>query len=176
MPKKRILPYVLLGLINNQGSMSGYQISQEFKTEIGDFWHASHSQIYPELQRMKDDNCLDVKEDTDDKKSTFYILTSTGDEQLRNWMEEPLKADNEEIFSLKLFFVRKKDDRLLKTLLSRQLELNNQKYQHLQDRLKEVFYNDDQINNNYGHYLILTRAIEREKNHINWLNQRINEQ
>ncbi|MFH5810796.1 PadR family transcriptional regulator [Companilactobacillus sp. FL22-1] len=87
MPKKRILPYVLLGLINNKGNLSGYQISQEFKNEVGDFWHASHSQIYPELARMKDDGWL---EDTDDGKSTYYMVTTKGLEILRQWLKEPL--------------------------------------------------------------------------------------
>ncbi|WP_164509435.1 hypothetical protein [Companilactobacillus jidongensis] len=39
----------------------------------------------------------------------------------------------------------------------------------MQKRLQTVFSDQQQIKNNFGHYLILTRAIEREKNHIEWL-------
>lgn len=169
MPKRRILPYVLLGLINNKGELSGYQISQEFKNEVGDFWHASHSQIYPELARMKDDGWV---KDKDDGKSTYYLITDLGHQVLRSWMEEPLQ-DNEELFSLKLYFVRDGNDPLLKILLKQELQLNQEKYAHLQDRLQEVFYNETEIKNNFGHYLILTRAIEREKNHIEWLKNKL---
>ena len=159
MPKKRILPYVLLGLINNKGQLSGYQISQEFKHEVGDFWHASHSQIYPELSRMKDDGWLI---DNDEDKSTFYTVTPKGYEVLRNWMQEPL-TDNEEIFSLKLYFIKDQSDPLLNNLLQQELELRQEKYDYLKGRLAEVFTDDATIKNNYGHYLILTRAIEREE-------------
>lgn len=169
MPKKRILPYVLLGLINNKGSLSGYQISQEFKNEVGDFWHASHSQIYPELARMKDDGWLiDKVED----KSTFYALTDEGHQILRKWMKEPL-TDNEELFSLKLYFIKDKSDPLLKVLLNQELALKYEKYDYLQTRLKAVFADDEKIKHNFGHYLILTRAIEREQNHIDWLNKQL---
>lgn len=169
MPKKRILPYVLLGLINNKGNLSGYQISQEFKNEVGDFWHASHSQIYPELARMKDDGWL---EDTDDGKSTYYMVTTAGLKVLRQWLEEPLQ-DNEELFSLKLYFIRDQRDPLLKQLLKEELQINEAKLEHLQDRQQTVFFDDKQIKSNYGHYLILTRAIEREENHIQWLKERL---
>ncbi|KRK64395.1 hypothetical protein FC72_GL000415 [Companilactobacillus tucceti DSM 20183] len=169
MPKKRILPYVLLGLINNKGNLSGYQISQEFKHEIGDFWHASHSQIYPELSRMKDDGWL---VDHDEEKSTFYSITEKGHQILRNWMEEPL-TDSEEIFSLKLYFINDESDPLLQELLKQELKLKHSKLSYLEGRLKEVFINQKIIQKNYGHYLILTRAIEREKNHIQWLKDKI---
>lgn len=169
MPKKRILPYVLLGLINNKGQLSGYQISQEFKNEIGDFWHASHSQVYPELARMKEDGWL---VDHDEDKATIYTVTKKGLEVLLDWMKEPLE-DNNELFSLKLYFIQDKNNPLMKDLLQQELAINLAKLKHLQERLTEVFYDDDQINNNYGHYLILTRAIEREKNHIQWLKDRI---
>jgi len=169
MPKKRILPYVLLGLINNKKSLSGYQISQEFKNEVGDFWHASHSQIYPELARMKNDDWLTTA--SDDGKSTYYSLTETGLNILRQWMAEPLN-ENEELFSLKLYFIKDESDPLLSSLLDQELSINKKKYDHLQLRLKTVFFDDDQIKNNYGHYLILTRAIERERNHIKWLERK----
>jgi Predicted transcriptional regulators len=169
MPKKRILPYVLLGLINNKGSLSGYQISQEFKHEVGDFWHASHSQIYPELARMKDDGWL---VDHDEDKSTFYSVTETGYRVLRDWMKEPL-TDNEEIFSLKLYFINEKSDPLLQHLLKQELKIKQSKLSYLQGRLKEVFIDQKIIQKSFGHYLILTRAIEREENHIQWLESKI---
>ncbi|TGD22741.1 PadR family transcriptional regulator [Companilactobacillus suantsaicola] len=164
MPKRRILPYVLLGLINNKGKLSGYQISQEFKNEVGEFWHASHSQIYPELARMKTDGWLT---DEDDGKSTYYLITKLGQSTLRAWLAEPLNDDN--LFSLKLYFIRDQKDPLMEHLLTQELAINQDKYAHLKKRLETVFFNEAQINENYGHYLILTRAIEREKNHIAWL-------
>ncbi|MEE6685149.1 PadR family transcriptional regulator, partial [Limosilactobacillus fermentum] len=47
MPAKRILPYVILGIIEEHGQLSGKDITKEFTTDIGEFWKSSHSQIYP---------------------------------------------------------------------------------------------------------------------------------
>ncbi|WP_426423849.1 PadR family transcriptional regulator [Pediococcus acidilactici] len=35
--------------------MSGKDMIAEFKNEISEFWTVSHSQLYPELQRMTDE-------------------------------------------------------------------------------------------------------------------------
>jgi len=118
---------------------------------------------------MKDDGWVD---DEDDGKSTYYLVTDKGLKVLRSWMAEPLK-DNEELFSLKLYFIRDEHDPLMKTLIEQELQINRDKYSHLEDRLKTVFVDDEQIRNNFGHYLILTRAIEREKNHISWLEDKL---
>ncbi len=45
----RILKYAILGLLR-KGELSGYDISSYFKEELGQFWSAKHSQIYPELK------------------------------------------------------------------------------------------------------------------------------
>ena len=82
-------------------------------------------------------------------------------------MAEPLNDDN--LFSLKLYFIRDQRDPLMEHLLTQEHAINQDKYAHLQKRLETVFFDEQQINENYGHYLILTRAIEREKNHIAWL-------
>lgn len=170
MPKKRVLPYILLGLINNQTKLSGYQISQEFNNEIGEFWHASHSQIYPELQRMIDDNWIMPDEEVSDSKSTFYLITQTGKEVLTEWLSEPL-SEKDDLFSLKLYFVRDRHSPVMRTLLQQQLVINSDHYAHLIKRKELLFSNEINIQNSYGHYLILTSAIERERNHINWLRE-----
>lgn len=60
VPAKRILPYVILGIIEEHGQLSGKDITKEFTTDIGEFWKSSHSQIYPELRRMTTDRWLAV--------------------------------------------------------------------------------------------------------------------
>ena len=43
------LRYALLGFLTTEDA-SGYRLAQEFGESVGWFWHASHSQIHPELQ------------------------------------------------------------------------------------------------------------------------------
>ncbi|MDC9284292.1 hypothetical protein PSL59_18045 [Clostridioides difficile] len=47
MPRPRVLPYIVLGLLNKNGVMSGKDMIAEFKNEISEFWTVSHSQLYP---------------------------------------------------------------------------------------------------------------------------------
>ncbi|WP_129045498.1 PadR family transcriptional regulator [Companilactobacillus metriopterae] len=168
MPKKRILPFVILGLINNEEQLTGYQISQEFKNEIGEFWYASHSQIYPELQRMLDDNWITSIDDKNDSRRTFYKITSDGESNLLNWLKEPVNDQNDELTPLKMFFIKDGKSPILKSLIEQDLEVHQKKLDHLQERLKSIFSDDQMISDNYGHYLVLTRAIEREANHLKW--------
>ena len=68
MPQKRILPYIILGLLQER-PLTGKEITHQFKNEIGEFWKASHSQIYPELTRMQADKWIDESEiDKDGRK------------------------------------------------------------------------------------------------------------
>ncbi|KRK80424.1 hypothetical protein FD03_GL001845 [Companilactobacillus nodensis DSM 19682 = JCM 14932 = NBRC 107160] len=163
-----MLPYILLGLINNQTKMSGYQISQEFNHEIGEFWHASHSQIYPELQRMISDGWIEPDAEVSDSKSIFYLITFDGKNILQEWLSEPL-SEKDDLFSLKLYFIKNQDSPLLRELVEQQLQINSSHYEHLRSRRELVFPDEASIQNSYGHSLILNRAIERERNHINWL-------
>lgn len=45
----RTLKYAILGLLNKE-PMTGYDIGKEFSKDLGEFWTAKHSQIYPELK------------------------------------------------------------------------------------------------------------------------------
>ena len=37
MPKRRVLPFIILGIIESHPNLTGKEITQEFTTEIGDF-------------------------------------------------------------------------------------------------------------------------------------------
>ncbi len=52
MAQKNILQYLILGLLN-QSPKTGYDLKRVFEDDIGEFWQAQHSQIYPELKRLE---------------------------------------------------------------------------------------------------------------------------
>ena len=45
------LRHALLGLLADKAA-SGYELTKQFELSLANVWSASHSQIYPELQRM----------------------------------------------------------------------------------------------------------------------------
>lgn len=173
MPKRRILPYIILGIVANQPGITGRKISDEFKNEIGDFWKASHSQVYPELRRMVGDQWLEDRETANNAKEKYYYLTNTGKNILNRWLAESVNEVpvHQDMFSLKLFFINSIDDPKIGQLIKDQLQLLTDELEHLKQRLTTVFPNQQAINQHYGHYLILTRAISRTAGQIEWLKQ-----
>ncbi len=85
------LGYALLSLLA-RGELSGYDIARQMKAPIGYFWHASHSQIYPELARLERDGYVghQVVEQHDRPDKKVYSLTDAGREALRTWVTSPL--------------------------------------------------------------------------------------
>lgn len=55
----RVLTYAILGFLDRE-PMTGYDITTEFKDkEIREFWHAKHSQIYPELKKLTEEGFIE---------------------------------------------------------------------------------------------------------------------
>lgn len=170
MPKKRVLPYIILGILKQNPGISGKEITQQFKNEIGEFWKASHSQIYPELGKMLKDNWIEKHPKENNDKEFDYYLTSEGETILKKWIDQPLELPvNHDPFSLKMFFINDKNDDRIHKLINEEKDLLNDQLVHLKVRENVLFNNEKDIQNNYGHYLILTRAISRIEGQIAWL-------
>jgi DNA-binding PadR family transcriptional regulator len=88
------LGYALLGLLA-RGPLSGYDIAAQLKQGVGPFWHARHSQIYPELARLAADGLVShvrvEQHDRPDKK--VYSLTPAGQSALEAWLTSPLPRE-----------------------------------------------------------------------------------
>ena len=171
MPKKRILPYIILGILDQNPGSTGKCITNQFKNEIGEFWKASHSQIYPELKKMVEDNWIKQTSDSNNEKEKYYHLTGMGKEKLNSWIDVPITELPvvEDLFSLKLFFIQDPNDPRISNLVKKQLDLLEKQLAHLKHREKLLFDTQEKRNKNYGHYLILERAISRLDNQIKWL-------
>ncbi|MGQ5709674.1 PadR family transcriptional regulator [Lactobacillus sp. PSON] len=171
MPKKRILPYIIMGILKQNPNSTGKFVTTQFTDEIGEFWKASHSQIYPELKKMLADNWIQTLPSKSNSKEIHYSLTELGKQKLDEWIKQPLTElpINHDLFSLKLFFINDKSDPRIEKLITEEKALLNKQLAHLKIRKKLLFENNYQ--NNYGHYLILTRAISRIDGQLKWLEQ-----
>ena len=47
----RTLKYAILGMLSRR-ELTGYDMMKEFDRGLANFWYASHSQLYPELNRL----------------------------------------------------------------------------------------------------------------------------
>lgn len=87
------LRHVLMILLHEKPA-SGYELTKAFEEVAGNFWQASHQQVYRELSRMRDEGLVEAEdiaqEGRPDKKD--YSLTDEGLAQLREWLRQPTVA------------------------------------------------------------------------------------
>jgi PadR family transcriptional regulator, regulatory protein AphA len=99
------LRYALLGLLAEEPA-SGYDLTRKFERALQRYaWHAKHSQIYPELNRLAADGLIVVVAEGARGRRT-YAITDTGQAELRCWMLNPpdvFIARNE--FVLRMFLL-----------------------------------------------------------------------
>jgi DNA-binding PadR family transcriptional regulator len=174
MIKKNMLRYILLGLLEKQ-ELTGYDIKKIFEDEIGEFWQAKHSQIYPELKKLEEQNliCSRIEIVGSKLEKKYYTITTAGKAELKEWVSTPtpeLFATKDE-FILKLYFVHSKEDTRLGTMFQEQIRLHTEKLEHLKLRMRTVFASQEDKELNYGHYLILDHAISREERYLLWLKE-----
>lgn len=80
------LRHSILGLLSLQPS-NGYELTQRFDVSLRTAWHASHSQIYPELAKLEQAGMIEVVGEGA-RGSRTYAATEAGREEVRRWMVE----------------------------------------------------------------------------------------
>ena len=78
------LRHAILGLLAVEPS-TGYDLARKFDRSLGSAWHASHSQIYPELSRLEDESMVKVLSEGA-RRSRTYGITAGGRDELRRWL------------------------------------------------------------------------------------------
>jgi DNA-binding PadR family transcriptional regulator len=80
------LRHAVLGLLAARPS-TGYELAQRFDQSLAHAWHASHSQIYPELGRLDEEGLVEVVAEGP-RRSRTWAITDRGREELRRFMTE----------------------------------------------------------------------------------------
>jgi len=98
------LRHAVLGLLSLSPS-TGYELTQRFDRSLSNAWHASHSQIYPELAKLEAEGFAEVISEGA-RRSKTWAATDAGREELRRWMvdSEPVRPQRNET-ALRWFLV-----------------------------------------------------------------------
>ncbi len=90
------LRHAVLGLLTVQPS-TGYELTQRFDKSLANAWHASHSQIYPELAKLQDEGMVEVVGEGA-RRSRTWAVTDAGRDELRRFMTEaePVRSQRNE--------------------------------------------------------------------------------
>lgn len=96
------LRHAILSLLADRPD-TGYELAKRFDGMLSSHaWHASHSQIYPELRRMTAAGLVEVIEEGA-RGSRTYTITDAGRAELRDWVFNPsasAPARNEKVLRL----------------------------------------------------------------------------
>lgn len=176
MAQKNILQYIILGLLD-QEPRTGYELTQDFAHEIGEFWQAQHSQIYPLLARMEEQGLITHSVEVAGTKleKKRYSITTEGRSALSSWVgaPTPTMATTKDEFVLKLYFVQRADDARLPGMIREQIAIHQEWLDHLEARRQLLFGDENVPQDQFGHYLILDHALTREQQYLNWLDQQL---
>jgi DNA-binding PadR family transcriptional regulator len=115
------LRHAVLGLLEVEPS-TGYELARKFDVSLANAWHASHSQIYPELAKLEEAGMVEVVGEGARNSRTFGI-TPAGREELRRWLveTEPNRAQRSET-AVRWFLVALLDPADRRAVLERELE------------------------------------------------------
>jgi DNA-binding PadR family transcriptional regulator len=80
------LRHALLGALADH-PRTGYALLKHFEQSLAYAWPASHSQIYPELARLRDDGLIEQTE-TGPRGSKTYAITEAGVAEIRRWLRD----------------------------------------------------------------------------------------
>lgn len=170
----RTLKYAILGLIN-QKSMSGYELTQQFESALSEFWMAGHSQIYPELKRLTQEESAEYKIEISGNalEKKVYSITEKGRKDFMEWLakDEPMEPTPKEVFRLRMFFSNRLEPEKRKNLIESQLFQHQRRLSHLQDNKKKFTGIPEKQTDDFGDYLVIIGAIMREEMTIAWLEE-----
>ena len=106
VPRLTAVSYMVLGLIENAGEATPYQLKQAAARSVGNFWSIQHAQLYTESERLAEAGLLAEERETEGRRRRTYRLTRAGHEALDAWRSAPAE-DIGELRSpglLQLFF------------------------------------------------------------------------
>jgi len=172
----RTLKYAILGLVN-RSPLTGYDITKKFNEGLVEFWYARHSQIYPELKKLTDEDLISYETIIQGEKleKKLYTITEKGKKSLQKWLvkDDPLEPTPKDVFRLKAYFSDEMNIDTLQKQFESALNKHSERLEYLEDSMEKLSKTNDisKVSSpKFGDYIILNGAIMREKSYIDWLN------
>jgi DNA-binding PadR family transcriptional regulator len=130
--------YAVLGLIDELGPSTPYQLKSVASISVFHFWTIPHTQIYTECRKLADAGMLNEQREETGRRRRTYRLTAKGRKALSEWRDDPNTA-----------FYELKDPGLLKlfaggdpaALAETQLEAHERRlhsYEALRDSMRDM--------------------------------------
>jgi DNA-binding PadR family transcriptional regulator len=170
-----VLGYALLGLLA-RGEQTGYALSQGLKDPVSFFWHAQHSQIYPELARLEALGLVAHTriEQTERPDKKVYKLTKSGKEILQDWLgaDTDVPKSRDELV-LKAYSIWLSDPKAAVKIMDDHAKVHAERKAEFEKRLetitvkagKEIWQPGSRW---FGIHAVLKRGIGYEREYSEW--------
>lgn len=104
MANEKKINFVILGLLSHE-PLTGYEIKKKIDNSLRFFWSGSYGSIYPTLDSLVTNGCVEKEEETSGRGKIIYSITEKGRKLLRDWLKKPVQKDELRYETLlKLFF------------------------------------------------------------------------
>jgi len=81
--------YAVLGLIDQWGPSTPYQLKNVAAVSVFHFWTIPHTQIYTECRKLAEEGLLDEQREETGRRRRTYRLTGKGRKALAEWRGDP---------------------------------------------------------------------------------------
>jgi PadR family transcriptional regulator AphA len=81
--------YAVLGLIDQWGPSTPYQLKSVASVSVFHFWTIPHTQIYTECRKLAEAGLLDEQREETGRRRRTYRLTAKGRKALAGWRADP---------------------------------------------------------------------------------------
>lgn len=176
-----MLKYVLLGALSYQ-PLTGYQIKQFVDRSAKHFWYAQTSQIYRTLDKLEEEGLLtsQIEEQEDKPDRRLYHITTTGLEDLRHWLAQPMTSiePTKDALIVRLFFSAQLDKETVLTQLRLQRALHQQQLDVYRTQVKQDIQSSKETNPQLKRDALMWDCARRngellEAAYIAWLDETI---
>lgn len=174
------LEHAILGILQYK-PISGYDIKKIFDTSISHFWSADQSQIYRTLNKLANEEKIEMELIIQDSKpnSKIYHITDKGKDEFINWLNSSINMVELRIpWLMQIFFAAKlSDENIIKILkqVKQQIQIridsnikNREDIKLAEDMVtqRDLFFME--LTYDYGrmHYESIIRWIERVINQL----------
>lgn len=98
--------YVILGLLEQCGAATPYELKKLVDGSIGYFWDFPRAQLYVDPERLRELGLVTEEREAAGRRRKRYHITPAGHEQLRQWLVDftPEPVEMRDAGLLKLFF------------------------------------------------------------------------
>lgn len=166
------LPYVILGLLQ-QEEMTGYDLKTScFDECIAHLWPADQAQIYRTLDKLVEHGWItckvEIQRDRPNRK--VYSVTEAGKAELIRWLQchQPLPTVREPLL-VQLFFAAQLPNEAIIQLLNQQLAARHEKLAECETVELPPLDDKSASREQIMQRLVLELVIRREQTYIDWL-------